>query len=63
MTTKYLRELDKLAANYGFKRVRGGGNSHPTYRNRLGDQVTSSSSPSDRRSLLNFRSVLRRIPS
>ena len=57
---KYLKKIDHLAEEYGFRRVRGGGKRHIIYRNLTGAQISVSSSPSDHRSVLNLRSLMRR---
>jgi predicted RNA binding protein YcfA (HicA-like mRNA interferase family) len=58
--TKYLKQIQHLAEEYGFRRVRGGGRRHLIYRNHKGAQISVSASPSDHRSLLNLRSLMRR---
>lgn len=58
---KRLAELDELAARHGFGPGEITGGSHLKFTHRSGAVVFHASTPSDRRSLANFRARLRRV--
>lgn len=59
--TRHARDLDRLAARYGFEpgRVTRGG--HLRYRHRSGAVVFAAATPSDRRARRNAVALFRRV--
>jgi putative hemolysin len=60
VTRRLVRDLDRLAARYGFEPATVTGGGHLRYRHVTGALVHAASSPSDRRARANLLAAFRR---